>query len=202
MNLQRRPSAFGSWVPSAAAVFVAYCAVGVLTGQNQPNASMRRALTAQTSPERVKELLLTTMFTTCPRPGAALPTMFLKQTSLHEYDDAWTKLIPLPLSNAERLDRIQYRGLVVVGGAAWRYFPSTDGEWSRRVDSRHIGRATTRELLYYAATFKFEGAVILIEKKNNEWSFTLNGPESFIEPDEFSPKKISCSAAMSDNPEK
>jgi len=188
-----------------ATLATAQLAMGQVPSSTKPQArkSLHSELTPQTSPERVKELLLATMFTTCSRAGSALPTMFLNHISLHEYDDTWSKLLPLPIGNAERLDQIQYRGLLVVGSSAWRYF--SGGKWTERVNSgARIRGATAKEILENEYISDWGDVVILIEKKNSKWFFELRGSLTNLypsDPDDF-PAKVSCGAAMSDNPQK
>jgi hypothetical protein len=158
---------------------------------------MRSALTAQTTPEQVKDLLVAAVFTTCPpRPGSKLPTMFINEILLTEYDEAWSKLLPLPVKSAERLDGIEYRGRVIVSGSASRYF--SGGKWSSRANTNITSTNTARDIEHLAAGD--EHTELSIEKKNDRWSFHLDAiGGGDINPDEFAKKKLSCSVAMSDN---
>jgi hypothetical protein len=62
------------WAPASVALCALGATGGLLVGQSQANASVGSAITAKTTPERVKDLLVAAGFTTCPpRPGAKGP---------------------------------------------------------------------------------------------------------------------------------
>lgn len=126
-----------SWRPSTTILLALACAIIPSSGQSQPHASMRSLLNSQTPPDRVKDLLFATILTTCPVPGSASPTTFFydekslwghgRQT-LFEYRSAWNQLYPDPLTEADKLNGIQFKGPAVLGAPAFRYL---DGRrWS------------------------------------------------------------------------
>jgi hypothetical protein len=189
------------WSRSVVTGSLALLCAPIMICQSRPTSPIRSTLTAQTTPEQAKDLLVETMFTTCSRPGSESPIMFIRVQLLMEYDEAWSKLLPRPLSAAERMDGIQYSGYLVVSGSVHRHFAG--GKWSSR-ENTFITRdvtANSREL------HSLGGAFILVrmdKNKDGKWSFGLVGEPGFgtIDPDKFLAKRISCSAAMSDNPER
>jgi len=174
----------------------AQLALGQTSSGGKITKSMRSELTPQTSPERVKDLLLATMFTTCSVPGSADPTMFYYSGLFFEYRKPWSRLIPLNLTESDKLNGIQYHGLVVVSGSSYRSFSGR--EWSSW-DASDLKSVSTPRLLA-EARHQYSGAVLEIEKKNNEWNFRFSSLVGSIDPDEYGAKKRSWGMAMSSNP--
>ena len=88
---------------------------------------------------------------------------------------------------------------VVVSGSATRYF--SGGKWSSRENTNITSTNTAREIENLRPGDSH--TALRIEKKNDKWTFHLveiGGGD--LDPDEFATKKISCRAAMSDNPGK
>jgi hypothetical protein len=179
-------------------------------GKRQSQASMRNALNAHTSPERVKDLLLANILSTCPLPGSTSPAVFVyRNHSLEEYRGAWNRLVPFNLTEADRLNGIQYKAWVVMSGSSFRRFDAYKGQWSSWASARDLEQQTTPSALargsnrnmLFAGLHQMQGFAVSMEKKNNQWSFRIEwdggGP---LDPDTLSAEKLSCSAAMSANP--
>jgi len=175
---------------------------------NLPTGSALRALPPETPPDRVKELLLANVFTTCPGAGSISPTMFflLEQyghKELHEHRNAWTKLVSANLTEADRLNGVQYHGWLIVAGSAYRSFNGKSFEhskleWTPYRDTSDLRRLTNSLKDNYALIADAGSDGLEILKKNNQWSFQVSG--AVIDPDTYVAHRMSCSAALSDSP--
>jgi hypothetical protein len=109
-----------------------------------------------------------------------------------EFSGAWTKFVSLDLTEADRLNGIQSRGMAVLGGTALRKFDRK--RWSEWRDLSHA--AIPRSLL----DSNGDQVIVVMEKRNNRWCFKAGSAESSFDPDSFAASKKSCSILTSANP--
>jgi hypothetical protein len=197
-----------------------------------------QAVSGQTPPEKVAQLISETVATRCARPGASSPSFFFLDRSHHpivrlvgapsihdytlqwilgEYRGAFT-FKSGPISEADRLNDVQWRGSLEFSATVYREFKFNDDgrlahspwtEWSN-VDRN-----------------KSSKVFMLLRKQNSQWIVTSRrsplylggGMVPFSEfSDDFAkqaveggvgdadgypnitPHKVSCAAALADDP--
>jgi hypothetical protein len=207
-------------LPKKVAASIVLVSAAVMMCQSQPQPVSMRKLTAQTSPERVADLLFETILTTCPVPGSTSPAVFFYDDTglkvgrtgpktLFEYRGSWTKLYPYPIREADKLNGVQYKGLAVLGAPAVRYVEDRDRAAARHWPPSFQARSELRpsDQIIYNSGAEHSNSVMLaltIVKKNNQW-FIGQGwdpdlERAAVDLDTIALHKKSCSVAMSANP--
>ncbi|MDP8983013.1 MAG: hypothetical protein M3O35_20750 [Acidobacteriota bacterium] len=179
------------------------------TNQNQPHISSQNSGATPASPEALAASLWQKMTTTCQvNVQGQMKTMtFIYYPAHHpfkvgnvteefvEYSGAWTKFVPLRLTEADRLNGIQFQGMAILGGTAWRQSDSLQKEWSEWRDLRDVklpkwlgGEGDSAS--FDSGSDAFE--MVKIEKRNNQWSLKLPFSEGSVDPDFFAARKKSC----------
>jgi hypothetical protein len=184
----------------------------VAGGQTPPQSPFSIALTEQTKPDQVKDLLLRAVFTSCSIPGSSKPTMFIYRNrdqswarQLVEIRDPWNSLVPIGLDEADRLNGIQFRAWLIVDGASVRQFDFHKREWKPWGSNPDIRRVTTAALngnkdarWQLFAGIHWGAAAVSMKRENGRWSFRFeNDGGGPLDPDAFSAEKLSCGEAMS-----
>jgi hypothetical protein len=177
--------------------------------QIQTKAEAQNSRPWPNSPEAVAEKMWQKILTKCSISGTlSLATFFVQPSgeSVAEYRDAWTKLVPEQLTEADRLNGVQYRGFAIVGAPTYRYTPGSSRQWSewRSISSRsQTAYMHFRDPLW--GSIIWEGVLILIEQRNHQWMFSLwDGGEltnsRVFNPDLLAAEKRSCAVLTTANP--
>jgi hypothetical protein len=184
-------------------------------GQNKGQAQSPKA--SPDSPEAVVAELWQKLLITCPVPREPGKTATFygnpEDRRLFELRDAKTTLAPKRLTEADRLNGIQFAGAAAVLYSTYRYFSTkkgifygeTPGRWSPFVDAITMNKMGTDG-------GKVSILQVDVERRNGKWSFKLSGemPDTGGEYnlDDFSQVAIlsqvaikkSCAALTSANP--
>jgi hypothetical protein len=178
---------------------------------NQPHALKQSSGAAPTSPESIAASMWQKVAITCQVEiqGQLKPVTFFDYSHstafpiglmgrLVEYGGAWTKLISVPLTEADRLNGIQYHGMNILGGTARRIYPYPR-EWSEWRDISH--ERLPKSLVDYDYNWEHsELVIVVIEKRNNQWLFKGPFRKDSLDLDSFAVNKRSCSTLASTNP--
>ena len=170
--------------------------------------------TSQTSPEAAAEYVWSTILKSCTVPGEPGKTAVFfgdpqARDALYEFRGTWKKLFPQKLTEADRLNGVQYSGLAVLGFSANRYF--SQNKWSP------FDKGTADASWYTGANLsnrprdKTNPSSVAITKRNGQWSFEVKGllglALGFGHGREFDPKSLStvsiqksCAELTSSNP--
>lgn len=179
--------------------------------QNQPHASMQSSEAAPSSPESVAASMWQKVAITCrvEIQGQLKPVTFFDYSHnaafpiglmgrLVEYGGAWTKLISVPLTEADRLNGIQYHGMSILGGTVRRIYPYPR-EWSEWRDISH--ERLPKSLVDYDYDWEFsELVIVVIEKRNDQWLFKGPFRKDSFDLDALTANKRSCATLSSANP--
>jgi len=177
--------------------------------QKRPYISSQNSGATPTSPEALAASLWQKITTTCQVnvQGQMKTVTFIYYPAHHpfkvgnvteefvEYIGAWTKFVSLRLTEADRLNGIQFQGMAILGGTAWRQSDSLQKGWSEWRDLRDVrlpkwlggeGDSTS----FDSGSDAFE--MVKIEKRNNQLSLKLPFSEGSVDPDFFASRKKSC----------
>jgi hypothetical protein len=179
--------------------------------RSQPHPSMQSSGVAPTSPESVAASMWQKVAITCQVEiqGQLKPVTFFDYSHdtafpiglmgrLVEYSGAWTKLISVPLTEADRLNGIQYHGMNILGGTARRIYPYPR-EWSEWRDISH--ERLPKSLVDYDYHWDHsELVIVVIEKRNNQWFFKGPFRKDSLDLNALAVNKRSCSTLSSANP--
>jgi len=122
-------------------------------------------------------------------------------TELVEFRGAWRKVVPLTLTEADRLNGVQSRAMALIGGAAIR----TSRHWVNGInwsDWRDITKksipATLKDLNFGDI---YAPIVLVIEKHDNRW-FCTHRPWSkeMFELSSLDPVPLSCATLIHEHP--
>jgi hypothetical protein len=172
------------------------------------------AASGQASPERVASMAWELVFTRCSRPGSPAATYFLSgrdQSNSYTFPVSWGLTErqglfpppqPDPISEADRLNGVQWRGRAYFKVSVYRGFSFNAGGMMERGPWTKWSDAGPREW-----------PTVSLTKKNNRWSvkFYINASmadladrgSSFAgngSPYEAAQYKMSCAAALVDDP--
>jgi hypothetical protein len=127
---------------------------------------------------------------------------------LVEYSGAWTKLISMEVTAADKLNGIQFHGMAVLGGEARRHIYDGLYDWSawKQVQRQDIPGSVHQYLYGTGQTREF--VLFVLEEQNNQWLFKvplssggvamrLSNP---INMDSFATNKKSCAELTLPNP--
>ena len=158
----------------------------------------------QLTPEVVAASLWKTISVVCPVPGGS-PATFIafpnNQTHFYplaglliEYRGAWTKFATTPLTEADRLNGIQFQGLAMMGATAERsakpWMPKSSRIWSEWTDTSH--ETMPRTLVEQSQWDFLKSTIVVVEKRANGWSYKLLNRGETFDPDSFTSDKHSC----------
>ena len=138
------------------------------TRQKAETGNVRSALAP--SPQAVAAEMWRKLLTTCP--GSSSTDAFFTRPDngdLFEFRGAYMKLVPMELTEADRLNGIQFRGFAVLRTSAYRLLVDQGhwSEWSSGEAVVTIGPGTPWEL----DGTDWSSVVVRIERRNNQWSF-------------------------------
>ncbi|MDP8983014.1 MAG: hypothetical protein M3O35_20755 [Acidobacteriota bacterium] len=177
---------------------------------DQPRAAFQSSLNSTTSPERVKDLLFVAIVASCPVAESPSPDLFYyKKGTLYQVRRAWTRLYPEALTEADKLNGIQYKGLAALGAPLYRHITYTEHhssgpwEWTPWADaSKLIPTATEMLSGSHAKSLSSLVEAINMVKKDNRWSFSIAWEvfDTDIDPDVLNATKRPCSVATSARP--
>ena len=205
--------------PGLVAGVLTLVSASLMMCQSPPPASMRSLLNADTPPERVKDLLFATILTTCPIQRTSSTATFFPHPKgdlyhsgvLYEYRNAWKKLVPMKLTEANRLYGLQFKGVAVLGASVYQFMdPNPPGDrkraWSGWEDMQPP-RIDLNPILSESLSGAENGVLVMMEKRNNEWFFSmwtghlLSGHvKKDFDPDSFAAHKASCAVLTSADP--
>lgn len=188
---------------SRAHVFVNAYELLLLDPDRRPLAERLSHVSGQASPEVVAELVWKLALTECTRPGDRTPSYFLAQRDKAAFspEDKWELFEekgalkisdPAPLSEADRLNGVQWRGTTFVKVSTLRQFNFTQrhhGDWSDWADTSRIDNLAP--LIGTTEVFK-------LEKRNNQWILDGKTPGEFVAVHGRS--KLSCAIATAADP--
>ena len=183
-------------------------------GQSKGQAQSPKA--AQNSPEAVAESIWQKITTTCAATSRSAPQVFLEDDGqaqmirtrrLYEFRDVWTMYLPEKLSEADRLNGVQSRGVSVLGYSASRQFDAGRNAW----EEFEGGSAKKSAFVKYSQCDPMRSACgslpyaksVRMEKRNGQWAFSWGG-DSFtdikLDLDKMAATKKPCSVLTSANP--
>jgi len=197
-------------------VYIAACLIVPQLLLSQPQETARTSIRSSDTPEAISDVLWKHALRTCPinssqdkrKPdisGFYLDFAMGLKPTLVEYRNPWTKVLPDDLSNADRLNGIQWRGVTVLGADAYRSIRS-DPRYSTRAWSEWIDMAYGKEaiLKVLATGSGWGGVIIRMEKRNNQWSFNLPGALGVVnekfDPDAAAARRLSCERSFKADP--
>jgi hypothetical protein len=171
---------------------------------------------SQSSPEAVAEAMWQKITSTCPVQGSAKPvvffekvetmqppfqTRFITTVSLLELRDAWTAYRSIGVSEADRLNGLEYQGFTVLGSSVYREM-QVNAARVRTGWGEFKGGGTRRGFDEDTDNHGVHGLVsVQMEKRNGKWSFSPGYDHaSGFDPDLIAAKKKSCAALTSADP--
>jgi hypothetical protein len=180
--------------------------IGMIEGEAAQNSRG-----ATESPEAVAAVIWRTILTTCPISGAATPAMFYVEpdSDLYEFRNAWTRLVPRTLTDADKLNGVQFIGMAAFGGTSFRTIqrlplPGTARQWSSfEVGPKNMNAVKSYDDLYRYRDTNYKS--VNMEKRNGRWSlelYSLSGGMGHYSLDTLAQVAIkkSCAELMSANP--
>lgn len=184
-------------------VFVTAYELLLLDPDRRPLAERLSHVSGQAAPEAVADLVWKLTLTECTRPGDKTPSYFLAQRDKAAFspEDKWELFEekgslkisdPGPLSEADRLNGVQWRGTTFVKVSTLRQFNFTQrhhGDWSDWADTSRIDNLAP--LIGTTEVFK-------LEKRNNQWILDGKTPGEFIA--SRARTKLSCATATATDP--
>ena len=117
--------------------------------------------------------------------------------TLVEYRGAWTRLVPGVLTEADRLNGVEFKALAIMGAtsqrsARLRKENASAITWSRWTDVSHepIPRTYGENISYDFLAL----TIVELKKRANRWVYKSPEAESPFDPDDFAPGRRSCAA--------
>lgn len=183
---------------------------------SQPQETARASIKSSDTPQVVSDVLWKHALRTCPVNGSqdkrkpAISGFYLDfamglKPTLVEYRNPWTTVFSDKLSEADRLNGIQFRGMTVLGADAYRSIPS-DPSYTTRAWSEWQEMAFGKDAVVkmIATGSPWGGVVIRMEKRNDQWSFVLPGPLGVVnekfDPDATAAQRLSCERSFKKDP--
>jgi hypothetical protein len=201
-----------AWVSALAVVLFCDTAIGqperAAESHDRRPTSWRLAISSSTSPEGVMDALFTAIVTNCGAPGSQTrDSFYFNDGTLYQMKRAWTRLYPERITEADRLNGIQFKGIAALGAPLYRritYYSHHAGswEWTPWVEAGNVV-PTPREI-EYGPTLRPKSLSTLvetvrIERVNGVWQFKPDVASHF-DIDAIASQKKSCRVATSDNP--
>jgi hypothetical protein len=172
--------------------------------------------------EGIAETMWEKILTTCQVPGSAISTTFFHRMeyrahayaaslfgrdTLFEYRGTWRRFYARPITEADRLNGVQFNGLAIIGATAVRSISNNklpSDKWSVW-ESRTAKLPSPKDALDYEVLTLWDSVMlkVTIMKVNNKWIyFASDVPRDDIsfDPDTISTERRSCSDAMSAAP--
>lgn len=207
----------GRWRRIEAVAVLLMISTAHLISPSKSQAQPPAKTASQSSPEAVAEAMWQKITSTCPVEGSAKPVVFFEKVEtfqppfqtrfittvrLLELRNAWTAYRSIDVSEADRLNGVQYRGFTVIGSSAYREFYSknsydTPAGWGAFRDGD-----TRRGFDDDPNNHGVHGlASVGMEKRNGKWSFSPHYDHAAgFDPDLIAAKKRSCAALTSADP--
>jgi len=191
--------------------------------QTKPAAKDSRAARQPSSEgEALAETMWENILTSCQVPGSTTPTMFFHRMeykthtyeaslfgreTLFEYRSTWKRFYSLPITEADRLNGIQFNGLAIFGARAVRHSyndkpPSeTWSAWEGRTEKI----PSPADVLHYGVLQLWDSVMlkVTLSKVNDKWIYYASDvPREDIsfDPNNISALKLTCAAASRANP--
>jgi hypothetical protein len=172
---------------------------------------------SQGSPEAVAEAMWQKITSTCPVQGSAKPVVFFEKVEtmqpsfqtrfittvrLLELRNAWTAYRSIDVSEADRLNGVQYRGFTVIGSSVYREFYSRNSDGTPAGWGAFKDGDTRRGFDDDPNNHGVHGlASVGMEKRNGTWSFSPHYDHAAgFDPDLIAAKKRPCAVLTSANP--
>jgi hypothetical protein len=173
----KAPGVSYQWPARALVALIGFVIAPCCHAQSGPVQGSRASSEAQ----GMAAYLWKTIATTCAVNGAAPSSVFIRHSrELYEYREAQTGLYPWRLTKADELNGTQFKGLAVLRAPAHRSIASKRA-WTPWVAAAKEATNMTAEWFAEGPYETHRGYsawwpdiwVVLIEQRNNEWSFTF-----------------------------